>query len=393
MANDKKSAEQIAQEQQERRKYVARIMDPATYGFAPGTLSTPQAVADALTKLRSGGVNLVGPECRIDFIPRHHVVSLRWAYFDRLDPEPSGPSGKQGNGIWYQQQGGGVSPAWTMLAQIASLCGVRWISCERSDDGVTPLFWAYRARAVVRYFDGTEREEVVETPYDLRDGSPECAMVKGRDAQSVQDQIARMRAKGAQRAETFAKSRAIRALLGLQQKYTEVAADMPFVFPTLVYVQPADPELDRLLALRELGLLERIGGRGRVVDVPWSPVEAPRALQDRQEVVPDFAAEAEKLARREPAPTVGRQADPPTAGRAAPADGRPSGRGAPASKIDEAPPWERKAKAPVVCCVPECGAIVPPDVAEWAQKTLGGIYCETHGTEELEHMRSMERDQ
>ena len=95
MATDnKKTPEQIAEE---RRSYVAGVMDPKTYGLTGAPLSTPGDVGEALTVLRSRGVNLLGPECRVDFLPRHHLVSLRWMFFDRMLPEPAtnraGPPG------------------------------------------------------------------------------------------------------------------------------------------------------------------------------------------------------------------------------------------------------------------------------------------------------------
>ena len=323
-----KTAEQLADE---RRQYVSRVMDPKTYGIASGPLSTPEAVVDAMIRLRSGGVNILGPECRIDYIPRHHLVSLRWAFFDRMSPAMTGPAGKQGNGVWYEQQGGGLSPAYGMLTQLAALTGLRWLMCERADDGSAPLYWRYKVGAEVKYFDGATRPEWADTPYDLRDGSPEAKMVRGKDDRSVADQLARMRAKGAQRAESFAKSRVIRPLLGLAQKYDEKQADMPFVWPTLVFVPPADPELDRLLALKEMGLIGDLYGPGtprrQVIE---AHVVEQRALPAPVDAPRDFAAENARLNARERVPV-----EQGAAARGA----APAGRAAPAS--DNRPPWER----------------------------------------------------
>lgn len=327
-----KTPEQLADE---RRQYVTRVMNPATYGIGSGPLSTPEAVGDALIRLRSGGVNILGPECRIDYIPRNHLVSLRWAFFDRMSPAMSGPPGKQGNGTWYEQQGGGLSPAYGMLTKLAALTGLRWLACERADDGSIPLYWNYRVGAEVRYFDGSTRPEWAETPYDLREGSPEAAMVRGKDDRSVSDQLARMRAKGAQRAESFAKSRVIRPLLGLDQKYDTKQADMPFVWPTLVFVPPNDPELDRLLALKEMGLIGDLygpgtSGRRQVIEARF--VE-PLALPAPSEPTQDFAAEAARLNQRERVPVT------PAAVASTPTRNAP-----PAA--DTRPPWEREAPAP-----------------------------------------------
>jgi hypothetical protein len=351
MADQPKTAEQLADE---RRQYVTRVMNPATYGIAPGPLSTPEAVGDALIRLRSAGVNILGPECRIDYIPRNHLVSLRWAFFDRMFPAPTGPTGKQGNGTWYEQQGGGLSPAYGMLTKLAALTGLRWLMCERADDGSIPLYWNYRVGAEVKYFDGTTRPELAETPYDLRDGSPEAKMVRGKDERSVADQLGRMRAKGAQRAESFAKSRVIRPLLGLDQKYDEKQADMPFVWPTLVFVPPSDPELDRLLALKEMGLIGDLYGGGaprpRVIDVTSAPVEQ-RALPAPGPAPVDYQAQTARLNQRAPA-----AASTPTA--------------------DNRPPWERDEAAKPRGGSSDVAGYKVADVIDYVDAKGWGAYLE-----------------
>lgn len=301
------STDPVAKARADRLAHVSRVMDPATYGLSGAPLSTPAAVNRALTVLRSAGVNLIGPEVHMDLLPRNHVVSLRMAFFDRWNPTPTGPSGKMGNGTWYQQQGGGLSPASGMLFRVAGLTGLEILSCEMHEPhGPIPLYWRYRVAGRVKIFDGTTRVDNVDVPYDLRDSSPEIAVVKGKDANSVADQVAKMRAKGAQRAETFAKERLIRALLGLDQKYSEEAADMPFVWPSLVYVRPESAELDRLESLREIGALHALyGGRREVIDV--SPVDRPQLAAPVDGV--DFAAENARL-DRERAARVPAYADP-----------------------------------------------------------------------------------
>lgn len=284
----------------ERQRTVARMMNPATYAIDPEALTSARAVGDALTKLRSAGVNLLGPEVHLSSLPRLHVVSLRFALIDPYDPPmtASGEGGKRSNGLWYDQNGGGVSLHWAALNQLARVCGVRWESFRRTDAGMTPLYWRFEGSATMKLLDGSICSVHGTGESDLRDSSAE---IKGIS----QKRLDGMRAKGSQRAESIAKARILRELLCVRQKYTEDEAAQPFVFPALEFRQPDDPELDRILALREMGVLGDIyGGRREVIDV--SPVAAPRALPAPADGV-DFAAENARLADRERVPV---HADP-----------------------------------------------------------------------------------
>lgn len=328
-----KAAEAERQRIERRRAYVSRVMSPATYGIAPGLLDSPERLGDALTRLRSGGVNIIGPETHLDFIPRNHVVSLRMAFFDQHAPPMTSPyaGAKASNGVWYEQNGGGLSMHYATLNQIASLCGMTWISFERTDDGRTPLYWRFAARARCKFFDGTERDEISTGESDLRDGSAEIASVKDK-------QLLGMRAKGSQRAEAIAKAGTIRKLFGLRQKYSIEEADMPFVFPALVYVAPADAEIDRLMAMKELGLLGAVyGNRPReVIDVT---AREPLALPAPGADPVDYAAENARLANRERVP-VGESAAPPVV---APA---PCGAPPPTDPDEDRPPFDAPPPAP-----------------------------------------------
>lgn len=287
-----KAAEAERQRVERRRAYVSRVMSPAAYGIAHGPLDTPERVGDALTRLRSGGVNIIGPEIHLDHIPRNHIVSLRLTFFDQRAPPMVAPyaGAKASNGVWYEQNGGGLSMHYATLNQLASLCGMTWIDFQRADDGGVPLYWRFIGRASCKFFDGTVREVTGVGESDLRDGSAEIASVKDK-------QLTGMRAKGSQRAESIAKARIIRELFGLRQKYSTEEADMPFVFPALVFHAPADPEIDRLMALRELGLLGSVyGSKREVINVT---AREPLALPAPGADPVDYAAENAKLANRE----------------------------------------------------------------------------------------------
>lgn len=295
------SPDEAAVNREKRRRAVSRMMDPRTYGIDPSALTTPAAVGDALTRLRSAGCNLIGPEVHLSSLPRMYAVSLRFALLDPYDPPMVGANGgKKSNGIWYEQNGGGLSPHYTALNSLARMCGVNWLDFQRTDAGMTPLYWRFAGRASIKLLDGRTIDVYGTGESDLRDSSAE---INGLSAQ----RLAGMRAKGSQRAESIAKARILRELMCLRQKYSEAEAAQPFVFPALEFQQPADPELDRLVAMREMGLLDTLyGGRGNVIDV--TPKADPPRLAAPVDGV-DFAAENARL-ERERAARVPAYADP-----------------------------------------------------------------------------------
>lgn len=290
---------------EQRRIAVSRMMDPRSYGIDPSALTTAAKVGDALTRLRSAGVNLIGPEVHLSSLPRLYAVSLRFALLDPYDPPmvASGRNGtgKKSNGIWYEQAGGGLSPHYTALNALARMAGVNWLDFHRTDSGMTPLYWRFAGRASIKLLDGRTIEVFGTGESDLRDSSAEISGIGP-------DQLLKMRAKGSQRAESIAKARILREIMCLRQKYSEVEAAQPFVFPALEFQQPADPELDRLLALREMGMLDTIyGGSGKREVIDVTPAE-PRQLAAPVDGV-DFAAEHARL-EQERANRVPAYADP-----------------------------------------------------------------------------------
>jgi len=324
----------------ERREYVSRVMDPRTYGIPDGLLREPRTIRDSLINLRSGGVNLLGAETHLDFIPPSFAISLRFVFIDSQYPpmraQSSKPGSPKSNGLWYEQKGGsGISLLLPSLRQLANLAGVQWEYFERYDDGRTALYWRFRGRARVRLFDGTWIHAEGTGESDLRDGSAEIAGMSSERAQG-------MRAKGSQRAESITKARIIRELLAIRQVYSWEEAERPFVWPALIYQPPTDDvEINRAIARRELGIVDQVYGR-QVVDVTARPVAA---LPDHGErTVPDFQEEARKLAERERvvAEPVRRGGPPPSAAPP-PAPPVPS-RSFQEQADDEPPPWEDEAQ-------------------------------------------------
>lgn len=313
---------------EERRIIVSRIMDPRTYGITY-KLDSPEAIGDAITRLRSGGVNILGPETRIDYIPRFHQVSLRWELVDPFT-----------EGNWYKQAGGGLSMHFVSLNRLAMIAGITWGRVERDDDGSVPLYWRVRLSASVKLLDGSVVTHEGLGEADLRDDSAEVkkALADSKKGEAAGwDNVIRMRAKGSQRCESIAKAGLIRKMLGIRAKYSNDEAEMPFVWPTLVFAPPPDPELDRALLFKAAGMADLLYPRANVIDAT-AVVVPPRQLEERAPVR-DFRAEAEKLDRRERVPVE--QEQDRRAAEAAGQPARPSesyGRAAPPPT--ERAPWD-----------------------------------------------------
>lgn len=91
--------------------------------------------------------------------------------------------------------------------------------------------------------DGLFTEVRTTRTVDLRDGTPEAQAAAGRANNEAA--LAKARAAGPQMAESKARNRAIRKLLGVRGTYPVEMIDLPFVLVAYVFDPSADPELDR----------------------------------------------------------------------------------------------------------------------------------------------------
>lgn len=91
--------------------------------------------------------------------------------------------------------------------------------------------------------DGLWTEVRTTRTVDLRDGSPEALAAMGRSANEAA--LAKARTAGAQQAESKARNRAIRKLLGVRGTYPIEQIDLPFVLVAYVFDPSGDPALER----------------------------------------------------------------------------------------------------------------------------------------------------
>lgn len=126
------------------------------------------------------------------------------------------------------------------LLKLAQAAGVTWTGGARVDDGTIDHYCLYRAEAKVRDIDGAERNSINTRLVDLRDGSPQIARMKD-------GQLRSSRAFLVQHAETKARNRVLRDLLGLKSTYTPEQLEKPFVVYRVVPAPPVDDPIYRAL--------------------------------------------------------------------------------------------------------------------------------------------------
>jgi hypothetical protein len=261
---------------------IGAYLNPLTYGMPAHPITKADAARNVLA-LAAASCNLLAPETQLDFVPANFAISMRIVAFP-------------GDGDWYSVDGGKFALTFASLNKLAAAAGITWLSVRRIDDGRQPLFWRYEAQGRVRLFDGTERTEIASRELDLRDGAPETLKKDGKEALAG---LNKLRCVGSQQCESKAKARVIRALLGVRS-YTKDESMRPFVWPALVYMPPDTEDVRRMVAAKELGMVEAMYGprstpaKGEIIDVP----PAPLAIEDKgggEQV--DYGKESERTTR------------------------------------------------------------------------------------------------
>lgn len=155
------------------------------------------------------------------------------------------------------------------LLRLAAAAGITWIPQQsgRIDDGSDPLYARYRATGTVKDADGTARLESREKEIDLRPTSPtrenmrrqaearvNKARAENRSSGTVEMELKKAVEQAAEHiaamAESKAKNRVIRALLGVKATMTDAELARPFVALKPVFTgQFNDAELNREVAL------------------------------------------------------------------------------------------------------------------------------------------------
>lgn len=361
------------------------LYDPARLGLPRGPVDDAAMIADALGTL-TGRCNLLAPLTRLDSIPPMHSVSLRCVVFDFDNGwYDADGNNRKSNGIWYVVEGNRYALHGTALQQLSAAAGIQ-IRTQRMDDHTMRYVWHYKAIGTIKDFDGRTRVLEAERVVDLRDGTPEAEALLGTNPKRPRTKaLANARKFGPMNAESKAKNRVIRQLLGLKGGYEKWEAAQPFVFPVLVF-QPDmdDPEIRKLVTAAELGVVAEVYG------APSQPVEgsAYRPAGGEIEVTAEPTPPATSTPRERPAGWGGQPAQPAQEARrlAAPRqtmdeamDGwQPDAEEAEAIRRQEAREYEQEQRAALHDQCSECGTGVSDSVADFSRRKYDRVLCLNH---------------
>lgn len=233
---------------------VMRSVSPPDLGLPERPVSNADLVRGALQHA-AARANVLAPLTQIDYIPPDYQIALRVVAFDAVFSDTQVK--ERSNGTFYAVDGGKLALHRSALDQLAAAAGMTWQPhlCKRIDDGRQKHLWSWQMAATLRTFDGTVRQIVRSRTVDLRDGSAE---IDGW----TDKRLVGARTHGAALAESKAANRVVRAALGIKGGYTKAEAAKPFVFPVLIWSPPPSAEVSRMIAAKELGLVEQLYGAG-----------------------------------------------------------------------------------------------------------------------------------
>ena len=203
---------------------------------APGT---PQELRQELSRYRNDAhiLSIMG-QTTIDRFPIGLQPSIRFVHIDLNTKvgQVYEPFEKKG---WLRLTAAGLDK----LAQVA---GVQFVKSERTDDRTDPHFCEYQVEVKLLDIDGSWRTVIASRAVNLRDGSPEVVRMSDKELARARQNICAL-------AESKARNRCYRPILGIQAEYTPQDLEKPFVVVRMV-PDTSDPEVKRMLLASQLGL-------------------------------------------------------------------------------------------------------------------------------------------
>ena len=309
-------------------------VDPATLGLPPDPITDINEARNALTHAANKHCNLLAPLTKLNYLPESYQMVIRTVF---APPLKQGNRKKgDSNGYWWVTENGKPALTRASLDQLAQAAGITDV--DSRIDCPEPYLWICTHTIAMRDLDGRERRVTRSKEVDLRDGAP---LTQGKSDRNVK----RAREHGAQVCQSKAANRCIRAALGVKGSYEWDESEKPFVFPVLQFVpNMADPMIARMVAAKELGVIDNLFGAQAVAEI----------AHDRGEVMDTTAI---------PAP-IGRQIE-----------GQPEPQG-----DNDDPAGEEPAPRGPPTCV-DCGMQIARKTASRTLTQHGDFYCEDHEPE------------
>jgi len=225
-----------------RQKNAVDILDDLGRILPDRPVTVPREFNTTVAKLEASGLcNLVCPTTHIDMIPQFQAVSFRLVSLTPHDFYKPKWAGRDEERRTHALKGEAIQ-------RLANEAGVRpYPPSERIDDRSDPHYCHVRGYATVRGMHGREITISKDRELDLRPGAPEAQAMTDRQLPRARQTILRV-------CETKAQLRAMRAVLGLKQAYTEDQARLPFVLTALVAnLDLSNPVHANLAAAHALG--------------------------------------------------------------------------------------------------------------------------------------------
>jgi hypothetical protein len=217
-----------------------------------------------------------------DIFPPFHKISRRVAVISSSE--------KDGEVYEPEQAKGKLALTKHGLQKLDQLAGIEWLSSTVIWDPKEPLVARGEAEAKIRDLDGSWRNFQDGRTIDLRDGSPEAERLR----KTSQNMLDIQRKNIIQLAETKAKNRVRRGILGLQASFTKAELEKPFlVFKLVLNVEQIvarNPVLQTALAMKELNITSELyqqasaamRGTNEIIDMTTGEIGA----ADQKQITP-----------------------------------------------------------------------------------------------------------
>ena len=240
-------------------------------------LQLPEKPTDDLSKIKDTLIrankkaHIVGAVTEIRYIPPSYQLVFRSQHFDsEFDREQDKA---RSNGRWYKVEGGKYALHKSALDKLASLAGVSVI--ENETVKVAELVWRSKVTVQLKEVDGKIRKVTKTKEVDLREGEHPIQLRKryaklnssSFEAKQIKKKLNRIEHAPAM-CETKAHCRALRSILGIQAAYSKEEAKKPFVCASLMWAPPSSPEMERMIAAVELGIVDQVYGSPPIRSAP-----------------------------------------------------------------------------------------------------------------------------